>query len=276
MRNPFQPLLVLYLSLMFLGGLLIRTYERTMPGELTISDGIWMAVETQTTVGYGEMPPSFYATQIVCCGVACVGVFTNTVVTTSLLRITKLTVREMDFVAAVRKQTDSEREVVAIVLVQRWWKLMAARKHKASLRFILLLSLYEQADRFRNRIHRRVSERSRELKELLHIASEALDHRMQEAARSLQPLKSFRDNLARFCTQQVHFVTKILIFKRKIQDFRFMFHREIRSRRVLRSRRSSAFTKKQQKLASEGAYRRMLERRAGPRSVSEFSVLPIA
>jgi len=273
MRNPFQPLLILYLSLMFLGGLLIRTYERTMPGELMISDGIWLAVETQVTVGYGEMPPSFYVTQVVCCGVACVGVFANTVVTTSLLRITKLTVREMDFVAAVRKQTDREREVVALVLVQRWWRLTAARKHKASLRFILLLSFYEQADRFRSRVHRQVSERSRELTELLHITRQALDRRVQETVRSLQPLKPFRDTLALFCTQQVRFMTKMLLFKRKILELRgLVFHREKQSRRM-RGRRSSAFSKTQQKLASESAYRRMLERRAGPRSVSEFSAL---
>jgi hypothetical protein len=273
MRNPFQPLLILYLSLMFLGGLLIRTYERTMPGELTVYDGVWLAVETQTTIGYGEMPPIFYMTQIVCCGVACVGVFANTVVTTSLLRITKLTVREIGLVDAVRKHTDSKREMVAIVLMQRWWRLVAARKHKASLRFILLLSLYEQADRFRTRIRLRASERSRELKELLHITRDALDRKMHETARSLQHLKPLRDNLARFCTKQVAFVTKMLLFKRKIQELRLLFREERQTRRMLRSRRSSAFSKKQQKLASESAYRRMLERRAGPRSVSEFSAL---
>lgn len=273
MLKPFQLLLVLYFSLMFLGGLLTRTYERSIPSVLTIYDGFWLAVETQATIGYGEMPPDYYIPQLVCCAVACVGVFTNALVTTSLLRITKLNVKELEFATLVRRHVDQRKVDMAVVLLQRWWKLIAARKHNESLRFIRLLSFYDQAGRFHKFTRMRVTERSRELPELLRLAQYTIDQRMQAASRSLRQLNPLRDNLARFNTQQVGFLSKMLLVKRKIVDL-CSHLREGRQRRMrYHSRRSSAFSKKQQKLASEGAYRRMLEHRAGHRSVSEFSAL---
>lgn len=77
--NGFKYMLLLSIFLISIGGVLISYFE-----SMSLTDGIWWAFVTTTTVGYGDISPSSFQGRIIACilmivGIGLIGSLTSTI-----------------------------------------------------------------------------------------------------------------------------------------------------------------------------------------------------
>ena len=242
----------------------------------SVYSGFWLAAETYTTLGYGEVRPEGGFSRLVCCLVAVAGVFTNTVVVTSLLRSAKLKPTEQLFALKLHDMLSRRSyRLISIVLVQRWWKLLKARRTEADTVKIQLTAYKEQLKK-----HIRAKSLRRrptpDIAELLHHYAYITDGKFQETLRILRPLPVVNLKLTRLCTELFSCTSSLLLLKRKAMNLRAILIGSNRQRKRIRSvgRRLTIVSKTQQKLATNEAFVRMLERGTSTRLTLALSPSP--
>ena len=273
--SPFKTMLINYVGVIVVAGLLVRTFERSVLGtELsTVYDGFWQVAETQGTIGYGDIFITSHLSRLVCSAAAFMGSFTNSLVVSSLLNTAKLNIPELQFASAVRKSAQVCNRTVSATLIQRWWRLVLARKHSRPNRFFLLWKLHEQAVRFHRNVTKLNSSKERpELEKLLHSTRVDLDKEFQDTIKKLQELKKCQDDLDTISGRMVDFMANTLILKRRVAHHILLYtrrHEPVPRQRTSTRKSTSNSSKQQQKIASEIAFRRMLEWRKTVRSATD-------
>ena len=123
--------LILYGLMVALSSLLQYTVEKYTRDELNVWDDFWIVTSTQATIGYGDIPPLTFSGQfgmlVNCfCGIVTLG-FVNSISQNQLtLSLTECSLYS-ELLYLREKSIHAEP---AIVLLQRWWRLMRMRLQK--------------------------------------------------------------------------------------------------------------------------------------------------
>lgn len=113
--NGFKYMLMLSFAMVVTGGVLISFAE-----DMSLSDGIWWAFVTATTVGYGDISPSSIFGRIIACilmicGIGLIGSLTSTITSFFMEKIDKETFANNDKVEMVlvlyEELNSSEKEI---------------------------------------------------------------------------------------------------------------------------------------------------------------------
>ena len=229
-------------------------------------------------MGYGEVPPRGGFSRLTSCLVAIAGVFTNTVVVTSLLRSAKL--KPMEQLFAVKLHDLASRRkflLISVVLIQRWWRFIVARREPEAEKAKIQRILYQQKLKMHTRANTLRTRPTQDLAELLDHYAFLLDAKFQETSKSLEPLPVLNKKLSRLCTKLFTFTSSVLLLKRKAMNLRAILITANRRTTRVRSegRRGTIVSKTQQKKATDQAFVRMLERGTSTRLTLLVSVPPI-
>jgi hypothetical protein len=96
-----------------------------------VGNGMWLVFNTQTTIGYGESSPITFLGQLAILVSALFGYFTLGLLTSISGNKTALSLHECTYYSETRyKQVKLKHKLVATLLMQRWWRLMAMRMRK--------------------------------------------------------------------------------------------------------------------------------------------------
>ena len=177
-------ILGVYAVMVLIPGLVEFTLEHKAEGSHldAVENDVWVVVNTQTTVGYGESHPVTFLGQLAILVSALFGYFTLGLLTSISGNETALSLRECTYYSEIRyRRAKIESKVVAAVLVQRWWRLMAMRLRKV-LKVGIIVGYFTQLRVYRSTL---VScQRVKDTRFERQIA--AFDHTFQPQLRSLQ------------------------------------------------------------------------------------------
>jgi len=96
-----------------------------------IWNNFWVVFYTQTTIGYGEGPPQTFFGQLMIFVAAGVGYFNLGFINSISRGRAALSLREWTCYSELRYAKEKKRHSLeAVVLLQRWWRLMALRMRK--------------------------------------------------------------------------------------------------------------------------------------------------
>ena len=267
-QKPYQTVVLLYVAFVMVNGLVLVVYERnsSLSHIQSVYNGIWTTAITQNTVGYGDFVPSTDLGRILSVLAASAAILTNSLVLTISLRKLKLTVEEAKFLAAVKGRKHLPTEEV-VILLQRWIRLKQARKAGFCKRFPLLLRYMLAVEDFKVRRRRVFQHDSQELDQVIHAASLKMHAILNEAISRYRFLQQYKGTLDDISTKQVQITSKILILRRRLM----LLNERDRSPRIHRCNRKgmSFSTSAKRKMASDLAYRHMIEHRFGSKRYSE-------
>lgn len=155
----------------------IYIFEANRPNSdfYTVSNGIWIVAHTQATIGYGEFTPKTYFGCLILIVSCLCGNLTLSLIVALSSRSLSLSQAESSLYTAVAyRQYQCLYRKEAVVLIQRWWRLMDMRLHHAlSAAVVLEAGAGEQTkdSRFEGQIeafHVHVAKECRNMTEYLH------------------------------------------------------------------------------------------------------------
>lgn len=115
----------------------------------TYSDALFLVAVTETTVGFGDIMPSFFVTRIICVFACFVGITLLSLLIIALNNFIDLSESEVHAYNHVKYMVNcKELRGKAAFLIQAWWKLLQKRKNKTK-RFLDLLKFMHLQKRFR-------------------------------------------------------------------------------------------------------------------------------
>ena len=130
--HPYILIIGLYVALMCLTGVSIYIFEENRPNSdfYAVSNGIWIVANTQTTIGYGEFTPKTYFGCLILILSCLCGNLTLSLIVALSSRSLSLNLAESSLYTAVAyHQYQCGYRGEAVVLIQRWWRLIDMRLH---------------------------------------------------------------------------------------------------------------------------------------------------
>ena len=237
-----------------------------MSSSLSFIDTVWNMAVTQATIGYGDLFPWTDLGRIFSVCAALAGLFTGTLMQTVALRKLKMSVKELQFVAAMKKKNKIPTSMCAM-MIARWWQLVFARRHCNPKRFNLLLRYMDSVWTFRVLVRQNVGHDYLEFHQLLHNTDRRVAMRFTTLKNRLKQLRDAAKVLAKVSTNGSAIVSKLMYLKSSCKGMLQMKRKP--TRRRPKKLKSTLITSMQRKQASDSAYRNMLQYRFGHRSSTE-------
>lgn len=142
---------LLYCVFLLTSGLSLYLFERYTPNSLfdSVENGLWLVGQTQSNIGYGELTPRTYPGCLVIITSCLIGNFILSILVGFLARIMSLSAAESTLYSEIAYEREKRKsELLAVNLVQSWWKLMSMRLHHR-LEARVILSFYQQQGLFK-------------------------------------------------------------------------------------------------------------------------------
>ena len=264
-----RPFLLIFLTVscnLGLSGILLRIFERSVPSATVKSfyDSLWLVAYTQCTIGYGDVTAVTHIGRLLCVCAGVSGVLTLSLLVSTLVGSVGLSVKEKVFLTALYSKHTSRTRLfnLAVVLLQRWWRLTRARMNKWS-RFHILGKYASIMTRFRMRHRLLISKENPEVDELIHNAKQRIHQELTNYIQRLRNLKRFSHQMAKLSTRLALLTTKFMTVRRaaaRAAKLSQTFNNRLadRSRKrtwTSRTMRSSLIASKRSK---DSAYKKML------------------
>ena len=280
-ERPLSFLMFATSAICGLSGLLLRVYERSEDSIRSLYDSLWLISYTQRTIGYGDVIPQTHFGRLICVGAGFVGCMTLSLMINFVEQSTRLTVREKDFLKELycKEQARTHLPSLAVLLLQRWWRVVAARRDKR--KRLQLLRLYNwTAASFRLRYQIMISKENPEVDETILKVQEDVGAQFAIYIAELQPLRRCGEKLANFSTCLSRFTVKLLEGRsqaKRLASILALEKREpLRVNRFTWTARAAQVSKIAKKRKTDKAYKRVrgivISRDCSPISRSSLEV----
>lgn len=125
----------LYILLVLLFGLI----QWALNPEISLWDEFWLVAVTQTTVGYGDLKRISFLSKLGLFLGCFFGIFVLGIVNFISQHTVELSTNELAlFSFVVGHRTKQGFKLVSVVLIQRWWRILTARKYKLSAKYLVM------------------------------------------------------------------------------------------------------------------------------------------
>lgn len=198
--------------MVFLSALLLRVYERTVPGTSLeyFWNCIWLIFVTQTTVGYGDMYPQTHLGRGFIMSICMLGTFLISYFVISTAKVTECESEESNFIKfyGFKRETGVALRPSAITTIQRWWRFMLKRKRKQS-RILEIWRFRMNLMKFTLKRKKLFAEESESIGDLADAFTEKKNQAFLEAVTYLKGLKQVKVKQTQFWAMQQQFKIKL-------------------------------------------------------------------